>query len=149
MRGGLIAVALALAVGTTAGIASGAASFKPRNGAYTGSYTSAEHEPGDVRLRVEKLRPGLHGVRLIGWSARLTCEDGSSSVVGPELTAARAGRTFSGYVQFADGDKSSFTGRFSSRKRLRGVAQVQTTGSSAAERCDTGKVRFSARRVGP
>src|SRR3954470_11831380 len=149
MRAGLIVAALALVIGATCAIAFGSSSFRPKNGAYTGAYTSADPEPGVVRLRVEKLRPGLHGVRLLGWSARLTREDGSSSVGGPELTAARAGRTFSGYVRFVDGDRSSFTGRFRSRRKLRGVARVQTTGSTEAERCDTGKVRFTARRVGP
>jgi hypothetical protein len=149
MRAGLIATALALVVCATCAIAFGASGFKPRNGSYSGAYTSADPEPGDVRLRVEKLRPGLHGVRLVRWSARLSCEDGSSSVIGPELTAARAGRSFSGFVRFADGDKSSFAGRFTSRRKLRGVARVQTTGGTPAERCDTGKVRFKARRVGP
>jgi hypothetical protein len=149
MRAGLIAAALALIVGATAGIAVGAETFKPKKGIYAGDYTSADHEPGGVRLRVEKLRPGLQGVRLVGWSARLTCEDGSSSLVGPEQTAALAGKSFSGFVTYADGDKSSFTGRFTSRRKLRGVARVQTTGSTAAERCDTGRVRFKARRTRP
>src|SRR3954469_15650751 len=102
MRARLIAAALALLIGATCSTAFGATSFRPRNGVYSGAYTSADPEPGDVRLRVEKLRPGLHGVRLLEWSARLICEDGSSSVIGPELTAARAGRTFSGFVRYAD-----------------------------------------------
>jgi hypothetical protein len=130
-----------------AGVALGATGFKPKNGVYSGGYTSAEHEPGGVRLRVERLRPGLPGVRLLGWSARLSCEDGSSSVVGPELTAGRTGKTFSGNVYYADGDQNSFTGRFTSKKRLRGVARVQTTDSTAGEKCDTGEVRFTAARV--
>jgi hypothetical protein len=149
MRAGLIAAALALMVGATCAIAFGASGFKPRNGSYSGAYTSADPEPGDVQLRVEKLRPGLHGVRLVHWSARLRCDDGSSSVIGPELTAARAGRTFSGFVRYSDGDRNSFTGRFTSRRKLRGVARVKTTGGTPAERCDTGRVRFRAGRVGP
>jgi hypothetical protein len=149
MRAGLIAAVLALVAGATCAIAFGATGFKPRNGEYSGAYTSADPEPGEVRLRVEKLRPGLHGVRLLEWSARLSCEDGSSSVIGPELTAARSGRTFSGFVRYADGDQNSFSGRFASRRKLRGVVRVQTTGGTPAERCDTGKVKFTAKRVGP
>jgi hypothetical protein len=149
MRAGLTAAALALMIGATCAIAFGASGFKPRNGSYSGAYTSADPEPGDVQLRVERLRPGLHGVRLVQWSARLRCDDGSSSVVGPELTAARGGRRFNGEVRYSDGDRNTFAGRFTSRRKLRGVARVRTTGATPAERCDTGKVRFRARRVGP
>lgn len=147
MRAGLIAAALALLVGASCAIAFGASGFTPRNGVYAGAYTSPDPEPGGVRLRVERLRPGLYGVRLVKWSARLSCEDGSSSVVGPMLAAARDGKTFSGFVRYKDGDRSSFTGRFTSRRRLRGVVRVQTTGSTPAARCDTGAVKLKASRI--
>jgi hypothetical protein len=47
--------------------------FKPADGRYKGEYTSGNHGPGNPRLEVGLLRPGLHGVRLLKWSGKLRC----------------------------------------------------------------------------
>jgi hypothetical protein len=65
------------------------------------------------------------------------------------MTAARIGRTFSGYVthRTSPGVKYSFTGRFTARNVLNGTVRV--TRGSGAMRCVTGPVTFVAHRVGP
>jgi hypothetical protein len=67
-------------------------------------------------------------------------------LVTQELTAARVGRTFSGYVTFPGG-KDSFTGSFTARNALKGTVRVIR--GSGADRCDTGSVTFVAHRIGP
>jgi hypothetical protein len=122
--------------------------FTPANGRYRGEYTSGNHGPGKLRLRVEALRPGLHGVRLLKWSGKLRCRGHETRSVGVQMSAARAGRTFSGYVTYTSPPgKDSFTGRFTARDALK--ATVRVTRGSGAERCDTGPITFVAHRVGP
>jgi hypothetical protein len=122
--------------------------FTPANGRYRGEYTSGNHGPGKLRLRVEALRPGLHGVRLLKWSGKLRCRGHETRSVSVQMSAARAGRTFSGYVTYTSPPgKDSFTGRFTARDALK--ATVRVTRGSGAERCDTGPITFVAHRVGP
>jgi hypothetical protein len=121
----------------------------PANGRYTGEYTSRNHGPGKLGLEVGLLRRGLPGVRLLKWRAKLRCPGHPTRRVGTEMTAARIGRTFSGYVTYrtSRGGKDSFTGRFTARNVLKGTVRV--TRGSGAGRCDTGPVTFVAHRVGP
>jgi hypothetical protein len=65
------------------------------------------------------------------------------------MSAARIGRTFSGYVTYrtSPGGKDTFTGRFTARNALKG--RVRVTRGGGAERCDTGPITFVAHRVGP
>lgn len=122
--------------------------FTPADGRYRGEYTSGNHGPGKLRLQVEVLRPGLHGVRLLKWSGKLRCQGHSTRSVGVRMSAARAGRTFSGFVTYSSPPgKDSFTGRFTARDALE--ATVRVTRGSEAERCDTGPITFEAHRVGP
>jgi hypothetical protein len=123
--------------------------FKPADGRYTGEYTSGNHGAGKLRLHVGLLRPGLHGVRLLKWSGKLRCPGHRTRRVGVKMSAARIGRTFSGYVTYrtSSGGKDSFTGRFTARNALKGRVRVRR--GSGAERCDTGPITFVAHRVGP
>jgi len=143
---------LSLAVGLVSlGVGVGAAAapaFTPADGRYKGEYTSGNHGPGKLRLRVELLRPGLHGVRLLKWSGKLRCEGHRTRRVGVRMTAARAGRTFSGYATYTSPPgKDSFTGRFTARDALEATVRVRR--GRGAERCDTGPITFVAHRVGP
>ena len=122
--------------------AAAAPGFKPADGRYRGEYTSGYHGPGSLRLQVETLRPSLHGVRLVRWSGKLRCPGDRMESVSVPLTAARAGRTFSGYTTSTSG-KSSFTGKFTARDALSATVRV-TRG-----RCKTGPITFDAHRVGP
>ena len=64
------------------------------------------------------------------------------------MTAARSGRTFSGFVTYTSPPgKDSFTGRFTARDALEATVRVRR--GSGAERCDTGPITFVAHRVGP
>jgi hypothetical protein len=126
----------------------GTSTFTPADGRYRGEYTSGEHGPGKVRLRVEPLRPGLHGVRLLEWSGKLRCGSGETRTVGTRMTAARAGRTFSGFVTYTSPPgEDSFVGRFNARDALKGRVRVKR--GTGAELCDTGPITFVAHRVGP
>ena len=128
--------------------AAAAPSFTPIDGRYKGEYTSGSHGPGKVRLRVEVLRPGLHGVRLREWSGKLRCEGDGTRTVSVRLTAARSGRSFSGFVtSISPPGKMSFTGRFTARDALEATVRVRR--GAGAERCDTGPITFVAHRVGP
>ena len=128
--------------------AAAAPGFTPADGRYKGEYTSGNHGPGKVRLRVETLRPGLHGVRLVKWSGELRCPGDGTQSVDVQMTAARTGRTFSGYVTYlSPPGKDRFTGRFTARDALK--AKVRVTRGTGTERCDTGRIRFEAHRVGP
>ena len=128
--------------------AAAAPAFTPVDGRYRGEYTSGNHGPGKLRLRVEVLRPGLHGVRLLEWSGELQCPGGETQVVDVPMTAARIGRTFSGYVTYTSPPgKDSFTGRFTARDALEATLRVRR--GTGAERCDTGPITFEAHRVGP
>jgi hypothetical protein len=139
----LAATILLVSLAVEAG-ASGA--FKPLDGRYAGTYTTSNHGPGALRLRVELLRPRLHGVRLLKWSGKLRCPGHRTQLVTMEMSAARADRTFSGFVTFAGGS-DSFTGKFTAKDALSGTVRVIR--GSGPERCDTGAVRFVAHRVGP
>ncbi len=126
----------------------GTSTFTPADGRYKGEYTSGEHGPGKVRLRVEPLRPGLHGVRLLEWSGKLDCGSDETQTVGTRMSAARAGRTFSGTVTYTSPPgKDRFVGRFNARDALTGKVRVQR--GTGAELCDTGPITFAAHRVGP
>jgi hypothetical protein len=126
----------------------GSSTFTPADGRYKGEYTSGEHGPGKVRLRVEPLRPGLHGVRLLEWSGQLRCENGETETVSTRMSAARAGRTFSGTVTYlSPPGKDRLAGRFTARDALEG--KVRVSRGTGAESCDTGPIAFEARRVGP
>jgi hypothetical protein len=64
------------------------------------------------------------------------------------MTAARAGRTFSGFVTYVSPrGKDSFTGRFTAKDELEGTIRVRR--GSGADRCDTGRITIVAQRVGP
>jgi hypothetical protein len=122
--------------------------FAPTDGRYRGEYTSGNHGPGKLRLRVEALRPGLHGVRLLKWSGELRCEGAGTREISVPMTAARVGRTFSGFVTINSPPvRYSFTGRFTAKDALR--ATVRVTQGTGAERCDTGPIKFVAHRTGP
>ena len=139
-----LAVVGLVSVGADAAAAPG---FDPADGRYRGEYTSGNHGPGKVRLRVEPLRPGLHGVRLMKWSGELRCQGGGTESVSVRMTAARAGRTFSGFAtSTSPPGKNSFTGRFTARDAI--TAKVRVKRGSGAERCDTGPITFEAHRVG-
>ena len=128
--------------------AAAAPGFTPADGRYRGEYTSGNHGPGKLRLEVEPLRPGLHGVRLLKWSGKLRCQGGGTQRVDVPMTAARAGRTFSGFVTYTSPPgRDSFTGRFTARDALE--ATVRVTRGTGAERCGTGPIKFVAHRVGP
>ena len=130
------------------GDAAAAPSFTPDDGRYRGEYTSGDHGPGKVRLRVETLRPGLHGVRLLEWSGKLRCPGGDTQSVDVPMTAARSGRSFSGTVTYiSPRGKDRFNGRFTATDALE--ATVRVTRGTGAERCTTGPVTFVAHRVGP
>jgi hypothetical protein len=130
------------------GVAAAEPGFKPADGRYRGEYTAGDHGPGKLRLRVENLRPGLHGVRLVKWSGKLRCQGQGTRRVSERMTAARVGRTFSGFVTYTSPPgKDSFTGRFTAKDALK--AKVRVTRGTGAERCTTGPIRFVAHRVGP
>lgn len=117
----------------------GPAADAPRRGTYDG--------PGVV-LRVTDLRPGgegrIDGVRLLRWSRPLTCREGGTARLNLPLAAAIVDHEFTGYVFYTDGSRrQSLVGRFTSPTRLRGRVRVRTFG------CDTGPVRFRARRTQP
>jgi len=143
--------ALGLAVVGLAALGADAAAtprFTPADGRYRGEYTSGNHGPGKVRLRVEPLRPGLHGVRLVKWSGELQCQGGGTESVDVPMTAARDGRRFSGFVRYlSPPGRDRFTGRFTARNALK--ARVRVTRGSGDSRCDTGPITFEAHRVGP
>jgi hypothetical protein len=64
------------------------------------------------------------------------------------MTAARIGRSFTGFVTYTSPPAEySFTGSFTSTDTLK--AKVRVTRGTGADRCDTGPIRFVARRVGP
>ena len=144
----LAPVSLVLIGLLTVGVAAAAApAFTPDDGRYRGEYTDGS-DGAKLRLRVEQLRPGLHGVRLLQWSGELRCPDGDTQTVDPEMTAARVGRTFSGFVTYySPPGKYSFTGRFTARDELK--ARVRVKSGKGAARCDTGPITFVAERVGP
>jgi len=143
--------ALALAVAGLAALGADAAAaprFTPTDGRYVGEYTSGNHGPGEPRLRVEALRPGLHGVRLMSWSGELQCQGGETESVGVRMTAARDGRKFSGFATYTSPPgKNRFSGRFTAQDALK--ARVRVTRGSGKSRCDTGPITFEAHRVGP
>ena len=63
------------------------------------------------------------------------------------MTAARVGRTFSGFVTcISPPGKDSFTGRFTASDALEATVRVRR--GTGAERCDTWPIEFVAHRVG-
>ena len=139
-----LAVAGMLSIGADAPASPG---FEPLDGRYRGEYTSGDHGPGKLRLKVELLRPGLHGVRLLRRSGELRCDQGTRNVDVP-MTAARDGREFSGFVTYTSPPgKDSFTGRFTARDALK--ATVRVSRGRGEDRCETGPIKFAAQRVGP
>ena len=141
-----VSLAVGLLSVTVGAGAAAAPSFKPADGLYRGEYTSGNHGPGKLRLRVELLRPGLHGVRLRKWSGTLECEVGGARDVDVRMTAARSGRAFSGYVTYTSPPgRDTFTGRFTAKDALKGTVRVRR--GLGAERCDTGPITFVAHRV--
>jgi hypothetical protein len=141
-------VALAIAASVNAGAAR---KFVPRDGLYAGSYTNGAHGSGGVRLRVRPVpqpHPRFPGVELVRWSGKMTCSDGSTVSTHVKMTAARTGKTFSGYVTYATGYRNSLTGKFTSATALEGTARVTIKGGTGAD-CQTGPVRFTATRAGP
>ena len=149
MRLGIATLSLAVVGLASLGVdATAAPGFTPADGRYKGEYTSGNHGPGKVRLQVELLRPGLHGVRLLEWSGQLRCPGDDTQSVDVRMTAARSGRTFSGFVTYTEPPgKDRFTGRFTARDALE--ATVRVTRGTGAERCNTGPISFVAHRVGP
>jgi hypothetical protein len=128
--------------------AAAAPEFTPVDGRYQGEYTGGDHGPGKLRLQVEPLRPGLHGVRLLKWSGTLDCQGTETRSVDVQMTAARDGRTFSGFATYySPPEQDRFTGRFTAKDALKGTVRV--TQGDGAERCDTGPITFVAQRVGP
>jgi hypothetical protein len=152
MRQSAMLAVTAVALGTVAiatyGDAGAARKFAPRDGLYAGSYTSGAHGSGGVRLRVRPVpqpNPRFPGVELLRWTGRLTCGDGSTRSTHIKMTAARDGKTFSGYVTYLSGSRNSLTGRFTSTSALEGTASVTIKRGE----CQTGAVRFTASRTGP
>jgi len=145
----LVTLVLALAVLTAVGAeATATRVFEPADGRYRGEYTSDSHGDGKVRLSVEQLRPGLHGVRLLRWSGELSCPGGETESVDVGMTAARIGRSFSGFVTYnSPPGKDNFTGRFTATDVLKG--KVRVIRGTGEERCDTGPITFEAERAGP
>ncbi|MFL5896155.1 MAG: hypothetical protein ACJ76Z_13725 [Thermoleophilaceae bacterium] len=119
--------------------------FTPSPGRYVGTYTDSHHARGQVRLSVGFLRPDLPGVKLLRWHGTLRCPGHRSSPESTPITAARIGKTFSGYM-FFPGGKVSLVGRFTAKDALRGWVRVKR--ENASERCDTGPVGFVAHRTG-
>ena len=147
-RLGVASVIAVAALGAFGVSAAAAPSFAPLDGRYKGEYVSGDHGPGTVRLRVEPLRPGLHGVRLLKWSGTLRCGDSTVKNLDVPMTAARDGRSFTGFVTYTSPPAEySFTGSFTSTDALK--AKVRVTRGTGADRCDTGPIRFVASRVGP
>jgi hypothetical protein len=140
-----IATVLAFLVGV------GAASplFEPVAGRYEGTYASADHGPGKVRLKVgaRLIRSRFSGVQLIDWSGRLHCPGHRTQRVDMQMTGWRIGRTFSGFVEqrIPPYEKQSFTGRFTAKDVIK--ATVRVTRGRATDQCDTGRVTFVARHV--
>jgi hypothetical protein len=138
-----VAVVGLVSLGTDAGAER---AFTPTNGIYVGDYTGGDYGSTRVRLKVELLRPGLHGVRLLKWSGKLQCPGDDTQTVDVRMTAAREGRTFSGFATYVSPPgKDSFTGRFTAEDALK--ARVRVTRGTGAERCDTGPITFVARLV--
>ena len=128
--------------------AAAAPRFTPPDGRYRGEYTSGNYGAGKLRLRVEPLRPGLHGVQLVKWRGKLQCPSGATRSVDVPMTAARDGRSFSGFrTSITPPGKDRFTGRFTARDALK--AKVRVTRGDGEERCDTGPIKFEAHRIGP
>jgi hypothetical protein len=143
--------ALAAVLMAASGPAGAARKFVPRDGLYVGTYTSGAHGSGGVRLRVRPVpqpHPRFPGVELVRWSGKLTCSDDSTRLTHVKMTAARAGKTFSGYVTYVTGYRNSLTGRFTSTTALEGTARVTIKGGTGGD-CQTGPVRFTATRAGP
>lgn len=142
-------IATGVVVSLVPAASGGTGAFKPLDGRYVGHYTSANHGAVGVSVHVGGfLRPQqrqLPAVQLVKWSGKLRCPGHRTRTESAQLSAARIGRDFSGYVFFAGG-KISFTGTFLSRNALRATVRVKR--SSGSIRCDTGPVRFSARRAG-
>jgi hypothetical protein len=141
----LIAILISLV-----GVGAASPAFEPADGRYSGTYTSANHGPGELRLKVAArlIRSRFSGVQLVRWSGKLRCPGHRTQRVGMEMTAWRTGRTFSGFVTqlVAPYEKQSFTGSFTAKDELRGTVRV--TRGRGETRCDTGRVTFVARRVG-
>ena len=121
--------------------------ISPRAGQYVGRVTNANGR-GGVRLVVATFvpRPGAKprfGPQLFRWTGVLTCDDGSSRDVGPEVFAPVHGVRFSGRVK--KGARTvTLRGRFTADGRLKGIARVVTTGAAPAGRCSTGAVALTA-----
>ena|SRR5437868_12838744 len=133
------AIVMALAASAATG---GRDAFKPLDGRYTGHIGTAA-----VRVDVGGfLRPDsrqLPAVRLVKWSAKLRCPGHRAHTESTQMSAARIGRDFSGYTTFPGG-KLSFEGTFTRLDALRATVRVKRTNGSI--KCDTGAVRFSAKR---
>jgi hypothetical protein len=154
-------IALVLAAATcgacVAGGATAATSFKPKPGNYMGSYTGGKHGPGPVGLTVGKVylpngKQG-QGVTIYRWDAPKTCEDGSTKPGAVRIDVGRHGRSFSGTDTYTERQgtivgKGTLTGKFTSKTKLKGTAQVVTTGPTPADNCKTGKVSFKAKWQG-
>lgn len=143
-----------VAVGLILGLAlSGAAAatspVRPEAGGYAGKATNANGKAG-VALVVATFvpRPGekpREGPQLFSWRGVLKCEDGTAREVGPSIFAPLRGSRFSGRSKVGR-QTTTLHGRFVTRTRLRGVAQVVTAGDRPATRCRTGPVTFTAHR---
>ena len=141
MRAFMIALVVAAALPAAT---AGSDSFRPVEDRYLG-HTTRSGAPIEIRvggyLRPE--RRELPAVRLVSWRAKLRCPGHRTRVASDRMAAARIGRTFSGFVMFPGG-KLSFSGVFTARDALRGSVRVQRR--TGTLRCDTGAVRFVARR---
>ena len=124
--------------------ATGGNGFNPLDGRYVGHYGTASVRV-DVGGFLRPERRELPAVRLVKWSARLRCPGHRARTESARMSAARLGRDFSGYVMWPGG-KLSFEGTFTRADALRAPVRVRRTNGSV--RCDTGAVRFTARRVG-
>jgi hypothetical protein len=157
-RSRTIALVLAIvACCALVGQATAAKKFTPKPGTYSGSYTGGPHGPGRVGLTVGKvyLPNGKlgQGVSLFAWSAKKTCEDGSTKEGAVRIDVGRHGKTISGTDTYTERQgtivgKGTLTGKFTSKSSLKGTAQVVTTGPTPADNCKTGKVSFKAKWQG-
>jgi hypothetical protein len=145
-------VVLVGAVMTVTGAhAAGAAKkpFKPKTGTYNGSYTASDGSRVQATAKVGKVLSPRTGKRVSGvtlqlWRGVLKCADGSTSSVQDQMTAVRNGRNFSSKVKVASGATDKLSGNFPTETTMEVTARVRT-GGGAAQKCNTGKVKFTVK----
>jgi hypothetical protein len=145
-------VRAAIAIGLIAAVGVGAADakkpIKPKAGGYVGAVTNANGK-GTVRLIYATFtnaqRKPVKAVSLFEWTGILKCGDGSSRDGTGSVQAPLNGVKFSG--KSTSGPTTvSLAGKFTANTKLAGAARLVMNGNSPATTCDTGPVKFTARR---